>query len=120
MKVTHLYAPTYLYALPSAVHIANAHKWIHMALHTMCPLPSIFLDPPLILEVEVWICCLITRLVREVEYTHHKLATIRSINHRALQIHKDTCYCLHMCSFTIMMQRKLLSLLPIVDLYHDI
>jgi len=30
-----------LYPLPTA------HKWIHTALHTMCPLPSIFLDPPL-------------------------------------------------------------------------
>ena len=42
-----LISATHLYALPSAVHIANAHKWIHMGLHTMCPLPSIFLDPPL-------------------------------------------------------------------------
>ena len=33
-----------LYPLPLAVHIATAHKWIW---HTMCPLPSIFLDPPL-------------------------------------------------------------------------
>ena len=28
----------------SAVQIATAHKWIHTALHSMCPLPSIFLD----------------------------------------------------------------------------
>ena len=35
-----------LYSLPSPVHIPTAHKWIHTALHTMCPLPSIFLDPP--------------------------------------------------------------------------
>jgi len=37
---------THLYPLPLAVRIATTHKWIHMALHTMCPLPSIFLDLP--------------------------------------------------------------------------
>ena len=43
------YAPIYTaFALwPSPVHIATAQKCIHTALHTMCPLPSIFLDPPL-------------------------------------------------------------------------
>jgi len=37
-----LIGTTHLYPLPSAVHIATAHKWIHTALHTMCPLPSIY------------------------------------------------------------------------------
>jgi len=41
--------------------------------------------------------------MQEAEYTHHKLATLWSIDHRALQIHKDTCYCLCMRSFTIAM-----------------
>jgi len=43
-----LIGATRLYPLPSKVHIANAHKWIHTALNTTCPLPSIFLDPPLL------------------------------------------------------------------------
>ena len=43
-----LIGTTHLYALPSAVRIATALKRIHTALHTMCPLPSIFLDPPLV------------------------------------------------------------------------
>jgi len=41
-----LIGDTRLFALPWAVHIAAAHKWIHTALHTMCSLPW-FLDPPL-------------------------------------------------------------------------
>jgi len=46
-----LIGATRRYALPSQLHIATTHKWIHMALHTMCPLPSIFLDPPLYTEI---------------------------------------------------------------------
>ena len=34
-----LISTTHLYALPKAVHIATTHKWIHTALHTMCPAP---------------------------------------------------------------------------------
>jgi len=41
-----------LYALPSPLHTPTAHKRIHTALHTMCPLPSIFLDPPLYMYME--------------------------------------------------------------------
>jgi len=52
-----LIGTTHLYKLPSPVHIATAQKWIHTALHTMCPLPSIFLDPPLqycIIHAQNW------------------------------------------------------------------
>jgi len=46
-----LISATRLYALPSPLHIATTHKWIHMALHTICPLPSIFLDLPLYVDI---------------------------------------------------------------------
>jgi len=46
---------THLNPLPSPVHIATTKKWIHTGpLHTMCPLPSIFLDPPLILTLTLF------------------------------------------------------------------
>jgi len=45
-----LIGATRLYPLPSGVHTPTAQKWIHTALNTMCPLPSIFLDPPLLVH----------------------------------------------------------------------
>jgi len=50
-----LITATHRYPMPSAVHIATAHKWIHTALHTMCPLPSILLDPPLYTIQSWWL-----------------------------------------------------------------
>jgi len=58
-----LIGATHLYPLPSEVHIATTHKFIHTALHTMCPLPSIFLDPPLLRSTEL--ANLLSVLIRE-------------------------------------------------------
>jgi len=46
-RFARLIGATRRHTLPSPLHIPTAQKWIHTALHTMCPLPSIFLDPPL-------------------------------------------------------------------------
>ena len=57
--------------------------------------------------------------MREAEYTHHKLATIRSIDHRTLQIHKDMCYCLRL-QFQYHDAAEVTIAIAIVELNHDI
>jgi len=100
-----LIGTTRLYTLPSPVHIATAHKWIHTALHTMCPLPSIFLDPTLLAVYHVhtsW-----TETIKQVG-TAHARTTILAVNikdddivatcknHQTLHVAAQHCYQIHM------------------------